>query len=411
MAREIKRLSVLSIRAMKKSGRYADGGGLYFYISKTGSRSWVFRYRDRLTSKLRDKGLGPFPDITLEMARERAVECRRALLDGKDPIDSSRQAKDSERLDKARRLSFGDCADKYIAAHKAGWRNAKHGGQWRSTLDTYAAELLPLPVGEIDTAIVLKSIEPIWNTKTETATRVRQRIEAVLDWATARGYRSGENPARWRGHLQKLLPAPAKLKDVKHRPALPYTAVGPFMATLGESEGLAAKALALQVLTATRPGEAVGARWSEFDLEEGVWTIPKGRMKAHREHRVPLAPALVKLLRALPRDPGGFLFPGKPKRSITTAAMLKQLQAIEPGLTSHGFRSTFRDWAADQTSYSRDVVEEALAHVLKDKTEAAYRRTDLMEKRARLMADWAKHCANTKPKGTNITPIRGQKSA
>jgi integrase len=241
---------------------------------------------------------------------------------------------------------------------------------------------------------VVEALEPIWKKKTETATRVRQRIEAVLDWAAVRGYRSGDNPARWRGHLDKLLPKPTRLKKVTHRAALPYAEMSAFMQELRATAGQSALALELQVLTATRPGEVVGAGWSEFDLKAGVWTIPGERMKAGRPHRIPLSPAALAVLAKLPQLEE-FTFPGRTSgRSMTTAAPMKTLKALRPGLTAHGFRSSFRDWAADTTAYPREVAEEALAHTLKDRTEAAYRRSDLFEKRTRLMADWAAHCAN-----------------
>lgn len=392
MARKINRLSVKGIAAIKKPGRYADGEGLYLLVKPDGRRTWLFRYRDRTTGKLRDKGLGPLADVTLERARADARAARLTLRDGVDPIDSTRTARTEAALERAKAKTFGDCATAYITAHRKSWRNAKHGGQWRSTLDTYAAALLPLPVAAVDTAAVVKALEPIWADKTETATRTRQRIEAVLDWATARGFRTGENPARWRGHLQKLLPAPAKLKAVKPRAALPYTEMHAFMERLRVLPGLSARALALQLLTATRPGEATAARWEEFDLAKALWTIPGQRMKAGKAHEVPLAPWTVAMLKTLARDPGGFLFPGKPGKPLTTAATLKTAQELVPGLTAHGFRSTFRDWTADQTAFPRDVAEAALAHSIKDKTEAAYLRTSMLDKRRKLMEAWEAYC-------------------
>jgi integrase len=266
---------------------------------------------------------------------------------------------------------------------------------------------MKLPDADIDTGLVLQCIEPIWTTKTETATRVRQRIEAILDWATARKYRKGENPARWRGHLDKLLPKPTKLKNVVHRAALDYQQAGTFMTKLREGDSMAAKALELQILTATRPGEVVGAMWSEFDLRGKIWTIPAERMKANKEHTIPLSPQAVELLKSIPRVTK-FVFPGvKLDKCMTTAAAMNLLKRIEPGITAHGFRSTFRDWAADQTGYAREVIEHAMAHQLKDKAEAAYFRSDMIEKRARLMADWAKYCDLIPVETNNVTPIRG----
>jgi len=393
--RDSNRLTAISVKNKSKPGRYGDGGGLYLLVKPNG-KSWVFRWRDRITGKLRDKGLGSAAGgwaVSLEEARQRAEVCRRQLRDGLDPIEVKRQSIADAKLERARQLTFGQCCTKYMDAHREGWRNAKHAAQWQSTLDTYAVSLQPLPVAAIDTALVIKALEPIWATKTETATRVRQRIEAVLDWATAREFRTGENPARWRGHLDKLLPKPAKLKNVTPRAALPYAEAGSFMAQLRIHGGLGARALELQILTACRPGEVAGAQWCEIDMDAATWTIPGVRMKAGREHRVPLSPAAMKLLRTLPRV-GEFVFPGTKKgQPLTTAAMLKALRTVRDGFDAHGFRSTFRDWCADRTAYPGDIAEAALAHAIKDKTEAAYKRTDLFDKRARLMAEWAKFCA------------------
>lgn len=390
-----KRLTAITIRNTKRAGMHCDGRGLYLKVTPAGTKSWIFRWRDKVTGKLRDKGLGPVVDVSLEEAREAAGVCRRQVREGGDPIGIVRDQIQAARLERAKRLTFGECAERYIKAHRSGWRNAKHAEQWESTLATHAALLTDLPVAEVDTALVIKALEPIWETKTETATRVRQRIESVLDWATVRTYRAGDNPARWRGHLDKLLPKPEKLKRVKHRAALPYADIGAYMVSLREKASDGARALELQILTACRPGEVAGAQWDEVDLSAAVWTIPGDRMKAGKEHRVPLSPRAVELLAAIPRK-SGFLFPGtKRNTGITTAAMLKSGRSIRDDidLTSHGFRSTFRDWAAEATNYPRDVVEMALAHAIKDKTEAAYRRGDLFEKRRELMDEWAGRCA------------------
>lgn len=407
--RDSNRLTVITVKNKRKPGRYGDGGGLYLLVKQNG-KSWVFRWRDRITGKLRDKGLGSAAGgwaVGLEEARQRAEECRRQLRDGLDPIEVKRQTLADAKLERARQLTFGECCTKYMDAHRDGWRNVKHAAQWQSTLDTYAGDLQPLPVASIDTALVIKALEPIWATRTETATRVRQRIEAVLDWATAREFRTGENPARWRGHLDKLLPKPAKLKNVKPRAALPYAEVADFMAKLRQSEGLGARALELQILTACRPGEVAGAHWREIDMDSATWTIPGERMKAGRGHRVPLSPLALNLLRKLKPHSSGFVFPGiKRGRSLTTAAMLKAFRTVRAGFDAHGFRSTFRDWCADCTAYTGDIAEAALAHAIKDKTEAAYKRTDLFEKRARLMADWARFCATPAIKGGTVTPIK-----
>lgn len=403
MARERNRLTALRVRREKKPGRHADGGGLYLYVAPHGARSWVFRYRSRTSGKLRDMGLGPALDVTLERARERAATARVLLTEGIDPIDHAHERRAAAQGERVRRLTFGQCAERYIAAHRAGWRNVKHADQWTSTLATYAEPISRLAVDAVDVTLVLACLEPHWAAKAETMTRVRQRIEAVLDWATARKLRSGENPARWKGHLDKLLPKRSKVQKVVHRPALPYVALHPFMVELRQRHGLSARCLELQILTATRPGEAAGAQWPEFDLDRAVWTIPSSRMKAEREHRIPLSVPAVAMLRALPRIDNNVL-PGVEGRPLTTAAAMQLLKDLRPGITAHGFRSTFRDWAGESTSHPREVIEHALAHQLKDKSEAAYQRGDLFERRARLMADWAAFC-DTPPLPASVTPI------
>ncbi len=393
-------------------GRHNDGDGLYLHVRETGTRAWVFRYRDRVTGKLREKGLGALNDVSLAEARKAAKELRRTVQAGTDPIKAKREALEAAKLERANARTFKQCRDAYIAARKAGWRNAKHGQQWVNTLDTHAATLQPLPVQAIDTGLILATLEPIWSEKTETATRVRQRIEAVLDWATARGYRTGENPARWRGHLDKLLPEAAKVRKVVPRAALPYAAMSAFMVKLTTVDTLAAKAMRLQILSGCRPSEACGACWSEIDLPAKVWTIPAERMKAGKEHRVPLSAEIITMIKAMPGAREGWLFPGTGRKPgpITIAAPLKLLKGLHTGITVHGFRSTFRDWAADQTAYPRDVAEAALAHTIKDKSEAAYRRTDMLERRARLMQEWATYCHTMRKASGNVTPIRKRKA-
>lgn len=411
MVRAVNKLSNLRIKAIKKAGRYSDGDGLYFYVSKSGNRSWVFRYRDRVTGKLRDRGLGPARDVTLEQARNSARVARGELRAGVDPIDARKEQRTEARRQRLQAVTFGQCTDRYIESHRAAWRSEKHAHQWRSTLDTYAVALLATPVADIDGASVIEALEPIWTTKTETATRVRQRIEAVLDWATARQYRRGDNPARWRGHLDHLLPKPNKLKGVQPRAALPYLDAPAFFETLRAQPGMAPIALQLQILTATRPGEVVGSQWGEFDLDNLTWTIPGDRMKAGKPHRIPLAPEAAELLKRIPRA-GKFVFPGVRGNCMTTAAPLKVLKVLRPGMTAHGFRSTFRDWAADMTAFPREVAEQALAHSLPDKTEAAYRRTDLFQKRALLMAEWSRYCYSPKATASiSRLPIRGKHRA
>lgn len=397
------KLTALKVRSLKEPGRYSDGGNLYLFISKHGARSWVFRYADRITGATRDKGLGPVADVTLERARERAALCRQQLMEGADPIEAHRDRRRSAILDHAKRVTFGECCEKYIEAHRSGWRNAKHAEQWDSTLRTYCTLLWPLDVGAIDTGLVMRCLEPIWKTKTETASRLRGRVESVLAWATVRKFRSGDNPAAWRNHLDQLLPKRSKVQKVEHRPALAYSGMAAFMASLRDRQGLGARALELQILTATRPGEATGAQWNEIDLDNAVWTIPAERMKAAKEHRVPLSPAAVKMLRVLPRATQ-LVFPGTKGKPLTTAAGMQLLKDMEPGITAHGFRSTFRDWAAETTAHPREVIEAAMAHRLKDAAEAAYQRGDLLRRRARLMDDWARYC--DAPKAGNVTPIK-----
>jgi integrase len=310
-------------------------------------------------------------------------------------------------------VTFAQVADIYIAAHEPSWRNAQHRYQWRKTLSTYAAPILGrLPVAEIEVGDVMRVLEPMWRGKTETAARLRGRIEAVLDYATARGWRSGENPARWRGHLANLLPAPSKIAKVNHHPALLWRDIGAFMGRLAKDDGVSALALQFVILTAARTGEVIGARWSEMDLGLAVWTVPAERMKAGREHRVPLSDQALAVLRVVaklrtnPRA-DGFVFPGgKPGKPLSSMALLMLLRRMARGdLTTHGFRSTFRDWCAEATNYPREVAEAALAHALRDKTEAAYQRGDLMEKRRCLMEEWAVFC--TRPAAAaKVVPLR-----
>lgn len=386
----------LSARAVEtaKPGYLADGGGLYLQVSTTESKSWVFRY-ERL-GKRREMGLGSLLNVSLAMARRKAAEARAMLGEGIDPL-----AEKQARLAAVRgTLTFREASEAYIAAHAAGWRNAKHGEQWRNTLATYVYPVIGgLPVNAIDTAHVLKVLEPIWTAKTETAKRLRGRIENVLDWAAARRHRDGENPARWRGHLDKLLARPSKVATVEHFAALPFAELPAFFAVLAQQPGIAAKALAFCILTATRTGETIGARWDEITGE--LWTIPAERTKARREHRVPLSkPALVILAEmrtiadASGAPVGGFVFPGgRPGKPLSNMALLATLKRMgRQDVTTHGFRSAFRDWCGESTSFPREVAETALAHVIKDKVEAAYARGDLLAKRAQLMAAWGRYC-------------------
>jgi integrase len=408
MARQIGRLKTLSVTRARDKGLYADGGGLYLQISASGAKSWIFRYRMNGRKTPRDMGLGSVDTVSLAEAREKATKARNQILDGIDPIETRRAVKRAGTLEAASVIVFKDCAEKYIAAHKAGWRSSKHANQWISSLETYVYPAFgSLSVASIDTGLVLKAIEPIWTIKTVTASRVRGRIESILDWAKARGYRIGENPARWRGHLDKLLPAPNKVKKVKHYEALPYTQVGKFMESLREREGFAAWALEWLILTATRRSETIGAKWDEINFDEKTWTIPADRIKGGKEHRVPLSSEAMKIAKAMNkvRD-GDYVFPGgKAKKPLSNHALLALLKRMDRSdVTAHGFRSSFRDWAAEQTNYPREVAEMALAHTVSDKVEAAYRRGDLFDKRKRLMVEWAKYCGMVR-KGAKVIAI------
>jgi len=395
MARGLHRLSAVNVANRKKPGYYADGGGLYLRVAPGGSKGWIFRFTR--VGNTRDAGLGAYPTISLVKAREHAERCRRQLTAGIDPIEARREERDAARIASARAMTFEDCAKAFIESHEAGWRNDKHKDQWRATLSTYCYPIIgALPVEAIDTGLVLKVLEPIWTSKPETASRVRQRVERVLSWAKVRGYRDGENPAQWRGHLDHLLPAKSKVRSVRHHAALAYGEVGGFMALLREETSITARALEFLILTASRTGETLGARWDEIDVGERMWTLPAGRMKASREHRVPLpawAIAILKDMAEIQRS--GFVFPGaKQGRPLSQMSLTMLLRRMGYGhITVHGFRSSFRDWAAECTSFPREVAEMALAHAVSDAVEVAYRRGDLFAKRRKLMDAWAAFCA------------------
>ena len=417
MARALGKLSALKVSRPNKPGMYADGGGLYLQISRSGTKSWIFRYwveksgTDQRRGTSREMGLGSLTAVDLKGAREKAAECRRLRAQGVDPIEARKAVRADAALDAARAFTFKQAANAYIAAHRSAWKNTKHAAQWKATLEAYVFPVFGLlSVQAIDIGLVLRAIEPIWTTKPETAGRVRGRIEVVLDWATARGLRKGENPARWRGHLDKLLPARSKVRKVKHFAALPYSEMPAFMAKLGEQDGIAARALEFTILTAARTGETIGATLSEIREAEKVWVIPGERMKAGREHRSPLSDRAVSVLRELAElrnDGSPFIFQGQRRRKpLSNAAMSTLLARMErTDITVHGFRSSFRDWAAERSNFPREVVEMALAHAIGDKVEAAYRRGDLFEKRRRLMAEWARYASSSATSG-QIVPIR-----
>jgi integrase len=389
------KLNPKQIENLTAAGTYEDGEGLRLVIKPTGKKYWVLRYQ--LAGKRREMGLGGFPTVTLKKAREAAADHRKLLSQDIDPLvnrDTERKASRlAEEARQARAISFKSVAEDYITAHKAGWKNVKHGQQWLNTLTTYAFPVIgETPTEEITTEQILKILTPIWHTKPETASRVRNRMEMVLDAAKARRLREGENPARWRGHLDKLLPPRAKVKAVVHHPALPWRELPGFISRIKERQEPTYKAMLLTILTACRTNEALAAVWDEIDLKNAVWKIPAHRMKAGKEHRIPLSQAACGLLRSLIRVKGNpYVFPSTQQgKHLSNMAMLMGLRYLgRTDLTIHGFRSTFRDWAAEATSYPREVCEQALAHNRQDKAEAAYFRTDLFEKRRAMMEEWA----------------------
>lgn len=382
----------LSPRKVETSGlgKYEDGGGLRLVVSKSGAKKWVLRFT--INGKRREMGLGSYPDVGLADARARASEYRQQAAAGADPIETRRAEPEAVP-------DFTTCAARYIRAHRRGWKNAKHARQWVSTIKTYARPVIGSKrVDAIDTENILKILSPIWTTKTETAKRVQGRIESILDFAAAHRYRDSLNPARWRGHLDKLLPKPSRVRKVTHYPAMPYTEAPDFMSGLARNESVSALALRFLILTATRTSEVLQAQWLEIDQDTAIWTIPANRMKTRREHRVPLADAAMAVLEALPSIEGNpYLFPGaRYGRPLSNMALLQLMRGMGYGVEGsrgdyvpHGFRSSFRDWSGEVSSFPRDVAEMALAHVIENKVEAAYRRGDLFEKRRKMMGAWA----------------------
>lgn len=405
MAREIERLTDAKVRKTKTPGYLHDGAGLYLQITDAGSKSWIFRYT--LAGKTREMGLGSFDVFTLAEARERARTQRKLLADGIDPIEIKRAQKQQAVLERASAITFAQAAEKYIASHRKGWKNGKHVAQWRNTLDTYANPVVGrLPVQAVTTELVMRILEPIWSEKPETASRLRGRIEKILGWAATSGYRTGDNPARWRGHLENLLAKKSSVQKVKHMPALPYQQVNEFMQQLREQPGNAARALEFAILCASRTGEVRGGKPEEFDLDAGVWTIPAERMKAKQEHRVPLSPRAIELVKAQSGTEYVFHSERTPDQPFSDMALLAVLKRMgRDNVTVHGFRSTFRTWAAELTSYPFEMCEVALAHKVGTEVSQAYMRSDMMEKRRRLMRDWQRFC-DTPTKGAKVTPIR-----
>ena len=418
MARQQQRLSALQVTKLTKPGLYGDGGGLTLQITTTGAKSWLLRYM--VAGKPFGMGLGPTHTVSLAEARQKALDARKLLIDGINPLAAKKQSKIAAALADAKMMSFDQCAEAYILAHKAGWKNAKHGDQWTNTLKAYASPVFGhFPVAEIDTGLVVKCLAPIWESKTETASRVRGRIESVLGWATTSGYRTGENPARWKGHLENLLATISKSSRTRNHPSLPWQRIGAFMSALRVREGVSARAVEFAILTACRSGEVRGARWAEFDTAGKVWTIPAERMKTKREHQVPLSDAALVLLESMPKDGDvDVVFAGtkgQPLSDISLTAVIRRMNGDDKpvwadangkGVTVHGFRSSFRMWAAETTNYPREVAEHALAHQLPDAVERAYQRGSQFAKRAALMAEWAVYCA-TVPSNAVVKPIRG----
>ena len=408
-SQSINRLSARKVASESRKGRYADGGGLYLQVGNGGAKSWLFRFK--IAGTARQMGLGSVNTISLADARIAAQEARKLIYEGTDPIDARKAERNSRRLEGVKEKTFKECAVAYITSHQTAWKNPKHSAQWSSTLENHVFPVFgSLSVASVDVGLVMQALDPLWHTRTETASRVRGRIEAVLDWATVRGYRKGENPARWKGHLDKLLPPKSKVAKVKHFAALPYVEVGDFVIKLQDRDGIAAIGLEFLILTAARTGEVIGARWDEID--ENVWTIPAERMKGAAEHRVPLTDMAAKTLeRARAASHSEYVFPGmKPERPMSNMAFLKLLQRMGHGdITAHGFRSTFRDWAAEQTNFPREVAEMALAHSVSDKVEAAYRRGDLFEKRRKLMEAWAMYCGMSSAEKDNVVVIGAKK--
>jgi integrase len=388
-----------------KRGTYADGGGLYLQVSKSGTKAWILRYM--MSGVAHNMGLGDFERVTLKEARSKAMAAHSLIVDGIDPIEERKARKQALAAEKAKALTFKECAEGYIAAHESSWKSAKHAGQWEATLETYAYPVIGnLPVQAIETAHIMKIIEPIWKTKTETASRVRGRIEKVLDRAKALKLRKGENPAAWRGHLDQLLPAKSQVAPVENHAALPYAELPAFMAKLRAKEGVSARALEFTILTVARTGDTIFATQAEINKAEKLWTVPAARVKGKkgarkRDHVVPLSRQALAALDKVPGE-GDYVFPGgKERAALSNMAMAELLKGMgySPDVaTVHGFRSTFKDWAADLTKYPNEMSEMAMAHTVDDKVEAAYRRSDMREKRRRMMTDWAAYCDGGKNK-------------
>ncbi|MEW6647830.1 MAG: integrase arm-type DNA-binding domain-containing protein [Pseudomonadota bacterium] len=393
MPKKAKELSPVEVRRLARPGLHAVGGvaGLLLQVTESGARSWILR--TTVGDRRRDIGLGGFPDVTLQQAREKAREAREQIRQGVDPIEQRKAARASLVAAGAKAITFDEAARKFLASKRLEFQNAKHTAQWESTLQTYASPIIgALPVDKIELAHVVQVLEPIWLEKTETASRLRGRIESVLAWATVSGFRQGDNPARWRGNLEVALPKPRKIAKVKHHRALPWMDVPAFMVELRKQSGLGAKALEFAIMTATRSGEVRGATWLEIDLPGKMWTIPAERMKAGKPHRVPLSAEARALLKALPRVEGSpYVFAAPRGGQLSDMTLSKVLRTMQVDAVPHGFRSSFKDWVRSSTRYPDEVSELALAHVNNDATRAAYARDELLPQRAKLMTEWARY--------------------
>lgn len=414
MALTSKRLSDLKVKAAKP-GMHPDGDGLYLQVTagRDGKprKSWLYRFA--LNGRERQMGLGPLSSTCLADVRQLAADARKLVKAGKDPIDARDAQRAANRLagelERAKGITFDQCRDAYFAAHRSGWRSAKYAAGWKRTLEQFVSPVFGnLAVHAVDTAAIAKALDPIWTDKRVTAASVRARIEAVLDWATARKYRTGENPARWKGHLKNLYPAVKKGRRVAHYAAMPYAEIAEFMMRLRADGSMAARGLEFLILTGGRKGEVLGAPWDEIDLEAKVWAIPAGRMKGNRPHRVPLsAPAIAVLGEAAKLRENVWIFPGDKSQRVSKNLFADMMARLgRDDVTVHGFRSTFRDWAAECTNFPREICEAALAHLVGDETERAYQRGDLFEKRCKLMEAWARYCDSPAAKSDNVVPMQ-----